>query len=353
MNKAEFIKGLNMTIEGLTAIRDAVESDGDVSGAKTSVATKSAVGGAKKTPATKTAPKTESASEKGGQTYTTAELTAMKYNEFKKLASSLGVDCKGTRDEIMARVVALGVVTDAEDTPATPAKDDKKSVAKGGKSNKPASGGKLGAKKAESNDKDEYDEQAEEIAKSTDVSDIIEALKDVGVKATKLNYKTQLAKALRDGLIEVDGEDEAEDEESGGDEEVSADSYFAEYDIHEVNDPDSMSDERASACNEKQAEILEAVTNEELDADTIVDYLQNNATQEELDLLGDEYSDDDLVKLYIEVYKHFIDEDGEEHEPGEAYMIGEDAYCCGQPLAYDKKTKKFLCAHCASEYEAE
>ena len=31
------------------------------------------------------------------------QLRNMKYNDFKKFAASLGVDCKGTRDEIMAR----------------------------------------------------------------------------------------------------------------------------------------------------------------------------------------------------------------------------------------------------------
>ena len=119
MNKAEIIKGINMAIEGLTAMRDAVENEGAEknTATPTAPATKTAVGG-KKAPVAK-APKKEEAAQEAptdGQTYTTAELTGMKYNEFKKLASSLGVDCKGTRDEIMARVVALGVVTDAEES---------------------------------------------------------------------------------------------------------------------------------------------------------------------------------------------------------------------------------------------
>ena len=215
--------------------------------------------------------------------------------------------------------------------------------------------GKGGLKKADAPTTDEFDAQAEEIAKETSVKDIIDALKGVGVKATKLDYKKKLAGALRDGLIAV-GEEEAEageaEAESDG-EEVSAETYFGNYDVYEVNDPDKMGEARATACAEKQGAILEAVAESNITSDDIIDFLQNNATQEELDLLGDEYTEDDLIQLYIEVSKHFIDEDGEEHEPGEAYMIGEDAYCCGMPLAYDEATGKFLCSHCAGEYDAE
>lgn len=356
-NKAEFIKGINMAIEGLTAMRDAVENEGAEknTATPTAPATKTAVGG-KKAPVAKTAKKEEAAQETptDGQTYTTAELTGMKYNEFKKLASSLGVDCKGTRDEIMARVVALGVVTDAEASAEeeAPVKEEKKPVA--GKSNKSASVGKGGLKKADAPTTDEFDAQAEEIAKETSVEDIIEALKGVGVKATKLDYKKKLAGALRDGLIAVgDEEAEAGKEDDGDGEEVSAETYFDNYDVYEVNDPDKMGEARATACAEKQGAILEAVAEGSITSDDIIDFLQNNATQEELDLLGDEYTEDDLIQLYIEVSKHFIDEDGDEHEPGEAYMIGEDAYCCGMPLAFDEATGKFLCSHCAGEYDAE
>lgn len=357
MNKAEFIKGLNMAIEGLTAMRDAVEKADGNAVAKTAstpapaATSKPAIGGAKKAPVTPA--KTTPAPKADGQTYTTSELSGMKYNEFKKLASSLGVDCKGTRDEIMARVVALGVVTDAGESSATSAKEDKKPVA-GGKSNKPASMGKIGANKSNSPATDEFDAQAEEIAKTTSFEDIVEALSGVGIKATKLNYKKMLAKALREGLLNAEDE-EAGAEEAGGDE-MTAEDYYADYDIHEVNNPDDtehMSEARKAACIEKQGAILEAVTSGELTIDEITDYVTSHAEQEELDLLGEDYTEADLVQLYIEVTKHFIDSEGTEHEPGDAYMIGDDAYCCGQPLTYDEATNKFLCSHCGQDYSAE
>lgn len=352
MNKAEVIKGINMAIEGLTMLRDALDSEEGKGGvpstapAKTAP-TKPAIGKGKVAAKT-SAPAT---SEKSGETYTTAELEGMKYNEFKKLASSLGVDCKGTRAEIMARVIETGVVSDAEggaSTPA-PAKTSAPAKAVAGKSNKPASVGKADVKKAPA--KDKFDEQAEAIIADTPAEDIIAALNDVGVKATKLNYKKQLVSALREGKLEVEAEEGGE--EAAGDDDMVAEDYYKEYDLSEANDPENMTEARSAACIEKQSAILEAVANGELSGDEIVEYLQTVATQEELDLLGEEYTDADLVKLYIEVAKHLIDDEGAEHEPGEAYMVCDTPFCCGQPLAYDDKTKKFLCSHCAAEYEAE
>lgn len=355
MNNAEFIKGIDAVIEGLTVMRNAVAGDTDsAKGEAPAPVTKPAVGGVKKGLGAKApvkAPaKAETPASEGG-TYTVEELNGMKYNEFKKLASSLGVDCKGTREEIMARVVATGVVSDAD----APAKADKKPAVGGAKSGKPASVGKLNAKKAETpaNDRDEFDDKADAVIAETPVEDIISALSDVGVKATKLNYKTQLAKALREGKLTL--EDEEGGEEAGADEgeEISSDMWFEDFDLSGVNNPDNTSEARGLACSDKQAAIITAINEGKLSGDDIIEFLKNNAVQEELDLLGDDYSDTDLAKLYMEVSKHFIDEEGNEHEPGEAYMIGESAFCCGQELSYDEATNKFLCSHCAGEYDAE
>lgn len=356
MNKAEVIKGLNMAIEGLTTLRNAISEADEAMNAPVESKTTKKSAPAKTTPVAK---KEEAPVEAGSEQYNKSDLVAMKYNDFKKLAAQLGVDCKGTRDEIMARVEALGVVVDdgegeapVAEKKSAPAKKADKTTSKSGK---PAPVGKANAKKADDDGADEFDEQAEAIASETDTADIIEALKDVGVKANKLNYKKQLASALREGKLTIDTEDGGDKgtEEAGGDEaEFDADSYFEEYDLSEANVPDNMSKARAEAVQTKVQEILDAVQNEELTSDEIIDFLQNNASQEEINLLGDEYTEDDLLKLYIEVNKHFIDDEGEVHEPGEGYVINENGFCCGQPLKFDKKTKTLMCEHCGAEYEA-
>lgn len=365
MNNAEVIKGIEMTINGLTAIKNAL--------------------GAEKTesvsPAKVETPVTDVPVTADG-VLSVEQMNAMKYNEFKKYAASLGVKCTGTRDEIMNRILALDgaeapVMNEPVEEVAEVADETET------KSDRPASGKRKLAKKTDEPTKDEFDEQAEKIASDTEIEDIIEALADVDVKATKKNAIEKLAQALRDGLIEVDddedededdqtedtadeddaedaedetddGEDEDDDSEDEDEEDIEADSYFSQYDPNGFNDPEGMSDERKEAIVEKMDEILTAISEDKLSIDDISTYLEEHCTQDELDLLGEDYSDEDLVMFYMEMIKRTIDNDGDEHtESEDPYEVGEHDMCCGHKLKYVKKTKKYICEVCGAEYEAE
>ena len=351
MNNKKIIEALNVTINGLTMLRDELMS------------------GNTETPNTHAeTPKTEVMNppvEETTKTETTNEvdvesLKKMKYNDFKKYASKLGVDCKGTRDEIMDRVLAkLGESDDAEeeveDTPTKSA------------NTKPSK--KIGKAKVEEPEYDEYDEQAKEIAESTDVEDIISALADVDVKATKKNAVDKLAYALREGLIELDDDNENEDDEedveldeedvevedSEDEDEITADTYTENFDPQGYNDPTIMSSARKRAIKEKMQSILDAIENEDITEDDITSYIEDNTTEDEIELLGDDYEDEDLIRFYMELVKRTIDNDGDEHEPSDPYEIddNETNFCCGHELKYSKKNKKFICEICGEEYEVE
>ena len=114
-----------------------------------------------------------------------------------------------------------------------------------------------------------------------------------------------------------------------------------------------MSEERAEAILEKMDEILTDISEDTLTIEDITSYIEDNATQDEIDLLGEEYEDDDLIKMYMELIKRTIDNDGEEHEPSDPYEVGDKDLCCGHELKYVKKTKKYVCEQCGTEYEAE
>lgn len=356
MNNAEIIKGIDLTLEGLKTIREALTGD--------EVAPKTAL---KSEP--DTAKKEEAPVLEGTLEFDVEELKAMKYNEFKKLAASLGVKCTGTRDEIMARILALdNAVIVSEPVPVE--EEDKEPVEE-------APAPKKVEKKASAKapKKDEFDEQAEAIAEETPDEDIIEALADVGIEANKKNAVTLLAKALREGLIEIeddedeDSEEEDEDdieedtadEESEDDEEdeeeeeveIDANSYFEQFDPKGYNNPKDMSKKRAKAILAKMKEILTAYYDDELSDDEIASYVEDNATEEEIELLGDDYSTDDVLMLYMELVKRTIDNDGDEHEPAEPYEVADMDVCCGHELKYVKKTQKYICEHCGTEYEAE
>lgn len=358
MNKAKVIEGINATIEGLNLIKNALASDNE------EVAS---------TPTTTVTGK-----------FSREQLEKMKFNDFKKLAASLGVKCTGTREEIIERILALDVEVDVDEAPVK----EEVSVVK----EEPAE-----EVVAEESDEVDYVAMAKQIVEESGVESCIEALKECNVKATKKNVVEKLAEAIEHGLVEIDDdageeyesdstaeedfsededeeeadedsddeedseEDEDEDDSSEEDdeEEVDASSYFAKYDPHGINDPENMTDERKEAVEKMMEEILDSVDNDDF-IPTVEKYLEENATDAEIDLLGEDYDETEEAKLYMEMKKRTIDDDGEEHEPAEAeseegdpYEINGHDMCCGHELKYIKKTKKYVCEHCGAEFEAE
>lgn len=367
MNNAEIIKGIDLTIEGLTTIKNALMvADGAVAEAPKSKSVVRREKAQAEEPMNPPVEETEGSAEAVVGKFDVEQLKSMKYNDFKKLAASLGVKCTGTRDEIMERILALDVTVTADDAVVSEPAEEDKAEETPAKSDKPARSKKLGKKEADEPARDEFDEQAEEIAKETPVEEIIEALADVEVKATKKNAVQKLAEALRTGLIELDADDEEDEEgeeadveaedtadEAGDEDEITADSYFPELDPKGYNNPDEMSEERAEAIEAKMDEILTAYSDGSLTDEDIASYVEDNATEAEIDLLGDDYDEEDILKLYMELIKRTIDNDGEEHEQGEPYEVADKDVCCGHELKYSKKTKKYICEHCGTEYEAE
>lgn len=362
MNNTEVIKGIDLLIEGLTVVKKALSISEVVAQATEEEPKAKSV--AKKEKAPINPPVEEKQDVADGEVMTgkfdIEDLKSMKYNDFKKLAASLGVKCTGTRDEIMERIMALDDTSTTDDTVEKPVED----VAEEKPTKSAKSGGskKFGKKKVDEPTKDEFDEQAEEIAKETDVEEIIEALADVEIKATKKNAVQKLAEALRAGLIELGADDEEETEvveqedEAGDDnenDEITATSYFPQFDPKGYNNPKGMSEERADAIESKMDEILTAYSDGDLTDEDVSSYVEDNATDEEIDLLGDDYDEEDIFKLYMELVKRTIDNGGEEHEQGEPYEVADKDVCCGRELKYIKKTKKYVCEHCGTEYEAE
>ena len=359
MKNERIIEGLNIVIEGLTVLRDEL-AGGEVKEAPKSGSVSRRERVQTEEPMNKPE-ETEAPATVTGK-FSKEQLDSMKYNELKKLGASLGVLCTGKRDEITARILALDVEVTAEPTEEGDegAVEDENKVVPIDK-----------AKKTEEVVPQEFIDKAKEIAEETDVEEIAEVLADVGIKAKgkKSDIVMLLAKALADGLIDVDDEDEEESEEeveeteaeesevaedeSEDEAEFSADSYFEEYDLDGVNNPENMTEERAEAVHAMMEETIEAIENEQITEEDISTFCENTCTQDELDQLGDDYEFEDLVALYLETKKRMIDDEGNTNEPGEPYEINEENYCCGHTLKYDKNGKVFICEVCGNKYEAE
>lgn len=385
MKNERLIEGLNMIIEGATILRNELsgaEASSESNGAESkSVTRRKAV--QKEEPVMNTPEETEAGEEVEG-TLSREQLMSMKFNDLKKLGASLGVSCSGKRDEIIDRILNVSVKASVE-----PEESEDEGTAEKGKVvpiSKSKKGGlkkkkeepeeeETAAEEEEAGPSEESIKLAEELTEDMSAKEIIDYLAECGIKAKgkKSDVILVLAKGIEDGTVELedDEEEEAGEEveepvEDGEDsEEVSADdaeedgeefneeSYFPEYDEAGYNNPDTMTEKRAEAVRDMMADIIEKVENDELKEEDMQTFLENVCTDEELEALGEDYEFEELVALYCEIRKRFVDDDGEEHEPGDPYELNEKNFCCGHELKYEKKSKTFICESCGEKYTAE
>ena len=384
MKNERFIEGLNMIIEGATILRNELfgaEVSTESNGAESkSITRRKAV--QKEEPVMNAPEETEAGAEVEG-TLSREQLMSMKFNDLKKLGASLGVSCSGKRDEIIDRILNVPVKASVE--PEEP--EDEGTAEKGKVVPISKKKGGLKKKKEEPEEEETAEEEeeeeagpseesiklAEELTEDMSAKEIIDYLAECGIKAKgkKSDVILVLAKGIEDGTVELeDDEEDTEDEEEAeesvdeGEEEVSSDdeeegeefneeSYFPEYDEAGYNNPDSMKEERAESVKAMMADIIEKVENDELKEEDMQTFLENVCTDEELEALGEDYEFEELVALYCEIRKRFVDDDGEEHEPGDPYELNEKNFCCGHELKYEKKSKTFICESCGEKYTAE
>lgn len=353
MNNAKVIEALNMTIEGLTIIRDEIAKEGNAVAPKKE----------EKSNVVPMHPPVEEEKETPTVTgrFSKDDLDAMKYNDLKKLGASLGVKCTGTRDQITERILALDVEVEVEtaEEEAPQVEEEPKKATR-----------KVGKKKAEpveepeeepAEEEDEFLAYAKELSEDMSVEDLKEALAEAGIKVKSKKKDVlvkELAKALAEGLIEVEDDEEESEEVEESDEaegeEITADAYYDYFDPEGYNDPENMTKERLEACLEVATNALEQIKSGKMSMDDVFDYVEDNTTDDEKELLDKTPAHDDVVAFFLELLKRTVDNDGEVHDPSDPYEIGDEInMCCGHELKYDKKSKNYICEICGTEYEAE
>ena len=280
--------------------------------------------------------------------YTEEELGNMTYNDIKKLAKELGISATGNRKELVKKILSSGDAADSEEDEVTevtpePVKEVKKSAPKSFKK-------KVEEPEPEVEDPDDSEDEKEldpteaKVKEATeDMSDdeIRELLEDVGVssKGKRQSLISKLVKAVEDGLIDIDGEDEeAETPETPESDEV------AESDVTE-----GMTKARRKAYEELCDETSEAFESDEITRADLIEFINAfNGTDDKFKKVSDE----ELLTKYLELSAMLVDDEGNVVEEG-AYTINDEPYCCGHPLHYDEDGEKFICECCGSEYEAE
>lgn len=357
MKQKEVIAALKSISAGIDSLISAISEDAPVSKQTTPKAVN------KSEPKDEPMNPPEAAEESQGEGYTREELMSMGYNDLKKYGASIGAKCVGSREDIVEKVLAAQGGAVAEEAPKAVKKSEPKDnnivpMSKGLK--------KKSADKAQEVEQ-EWLDMAEEVAAEAEVPDIVSALEEGGVSVPKGTKKselvTMLAVAIRDGKVVLDNDDgdnveEAAEAQSEGEEpdeegeDIDENTHFEEFDENHVNDLEAehMTEARANAIREFQSSVISA---DEIDEEGMKSFVENTCTEDEIDSLGEEYELEELLGLYLETKKRMIDDDGEMHEPGDAYEIAGEAFCCGHELKYDKKGKKYICEVCGNEYEAE
>ena len=300
----------------------------------------------------------------------TPSLESLSIAELRKMAKELGLDTKGKKVDIIARIEALNEpveenveevvaevietpeveeveVDDVEDEVLIEDEDDAE-------------------EEYEEEEADEDDEEPSELellkAELEDYS--LEELKEVlesvelSTKGKKQALISRIIQAVEDGIIAYGDEEEEIEVEDDLDELVTDED---EIEVEEVTDEEESDDEEDYEDEEEEEELtVREQAQAEIEERILEDYENGDLTDKQITKFLNEYSNGTFktvnkkrsLNKYIEIMTELVDEDGDVVELGEPYYVGDDvAFCCGAELK--EVDGDFYCEICGNEYEGE
>lgn len=204
---------------------------------------------------------------------------------------------------------------------------------------------------------DEVDEEIEEDAvDEMQIEEILEAqdLKTVKAIAKKLKIKVAL-KDKKPAIIEKIGQYNAEDvlevlndmgliEPTDDEEEASEGVEMPKFE---------GSKKRIKACEACWKETMSDLETGDIDEDDIREFFEDRFSGNKSELKKIAKKDwEDLAIEFAEIIANMFDDDGDDVEMQEPYMVGETPYCCGVPMKKVDDTH-FLCEIDGEEVELE
>ena len=325
--------------------------------------------------------------------YSMEELKAMTQAELKALAKELGVSVRGSKSAILGRILEKLDVAEVEEEeePVTEEADEEvvnddavqealeelelEDLADLCEQAELSTKGKKQALIArlmtahnageidltdffeEEDITDEVDEEIEEDAvDEMKIEEILEAqdLKTIKAIAKKLKIKVAL-KDKKPALIEKIGQYNAEDVV-----EVLNDMGLVEPtdDEEEASEGVEMpkfegSKKRIKACEACWKEIMSDLEKGDIEEDDIREFFEDRFSGNKSELKKIAKKDwEDLAIEYTEIMANMFDDDGDDVEMQEPYMVDETPYCCGVPMKKVDDTH-FLCEIDGEEVELE
>lgn len=324
--------------------------------------------------------------------YSMEELKAMTQVELKALAKELGVSVRGSKSAILGRILEkLDVAEVEEEEPVTEEADEEgenddavqealeelelEDLADLCEQAELSTKGKKQALIArlmtahnageidltdffeEEDITDEVDEEIEEDAvDEIKLEEILEAqdLKTIKAVAKKLKIKVAL-KDKKPALIEKIGNCVAEDvmevlnemgiiEPTDDEEEASEGVEMPKFE---------GSKKRIKACEACWKEIMSDLEKGDIEEDDIREFFEDRFSGNKSELKKIAKKDwEDLAIEYAEIMANMFDDDGDDVEMQEPYMVDETPYCCGVPMKKVDDTH-FLCEIDGEEVELE
>lgn len=288
--------------------------------------------------------------------YTKEDLDQMTFNDLRKLAKELGLKVKGDRETIAKAILASNATAESEDEEV----EEKPSKTKKAPAKRVAIP-KEEDEEVEDDGEDDVDNIDEvtqnvlDIVEDMETSEIADILSDAGLspKGKRQALIDKVIKAVKDGTISIDDEDDGEDVEEDEDTVEDTEDEAGDFGPNDFDNP-NMTDERREALEALDGQLRKDFKAKKLKLATMKKELKAfyDGDDEALEAIA-EMKSDEILDNYIDMKQLFIDDDGEENETESPYSVNGEYYCCGMPLTYNEDDNTFICEVCGSEYNAD
>ena len=310
----------------------------------------------------------------------TPSLESLSIAELRKMAKELGLDTKGKKVDIIARIEALNepveenveeVVEEVIETPEVEEveveeveDDDVEDEVLIEDEDDAEEEYEEHDEEEEEADEDDEEPSDLELLKAELEDYSLEELKEVlesvelSTKGKKQALISRIIQAVEDGIIAY-GDDEEEIEVEDDLDELVTDED--EIEVEEVTDEEESDDEEDYEDEEEEEELtVREQAQAEIEERILEDYENGDLTDKQITKFLNEYSNGTFktvnkkrsLNKYIEIMTELVDEDGDVVELGEPYYVGDDvAFCCGAELK--EVDGDFYCEICGNEYEGE
>ena len=286
----------------------------------------------------------EEATETGEENPLEAQLNEMSVEELADILAEVGISTKGKKQSLIAKVlkaVEEGKIELADEEEVEEEEVVEETVEE---VEEPVTD------TIEETEDDEEGIELEEILDSLGTKELKDLAKELGIKVVLKDKKASLIEKitnfeddnkLMEVLIEKDiivATDEEEVEED-----VDTEEEFVV----------EGSDVRIEAVENKFADLMEHIENGEIEMSEVKEFLEEYYADNKSELKKIEaMTEEDLANKYCWIQANLIDDEGQEVDFEEPYMVGDKPYCCGIPMKQLNETT-YVCEIDGEEVELE